>query len=102
MLLVAVPALQAEGLPVVDLEVVAVPDEAVIQTFQGTRITLTFTNHGPDDAPVVGAGTSFSQGFGSDGFVIFSILETPPCIINFTDFLPPPPAPVFWGASILP
>ncbi|HRQ66271.1 MAG TPA: hypothetical protein PKZ76_15650 [Xanthomonadaceae bacterium] len=78
------------------------PDDAEVQAFQATRITLTFTNHGPDDAPTVATGTSFSQGFMGDSYVLFAVPETPPCIINYTDLLPPPPAPIFWSATVLP
>lgn len=92
----------AGTLLIADLEVDLEIDSTRVQAFERVSAELTFTNHGPDDLPSIGAGTGFSQGFGTDTFAVFAMSETPPCIINFTDFLPPPPSPGFWSATVIP
>lgn len=91
----------AGTLPIADLEVVLEIESTSIQAFERVRAVLSFTNHGPDDLGSVGAGTGFSQGFGTDTFAIFATSETAPCLIHFTDFLPPPPSPGFWSANVI-
>ncbi len=66
------------------------------------RVALIITNHGPDTAPIVLAGTGYLTTLGHRTIELFPTDETPPCVVQYTDFSVPPPGISGLVASIKP
>lgn len=67
-----------------------------------TPLTITITNIGMDVAERVKADTSYLATRGFRTARIFTIDQTPPCRLAFTDFVPPPPRPATLAVTIFP
>ena len=63
---------------------------------------MTIRNVGDEVAEGVNAGTSFVVTRGFRTARLFTIPESAPCRLAFTDFVPPPPRPAIFGVTIFP
>jgi hypothetical protein len=55
------------------------------------RMVLTIKNNGPDVALEVNAGTAYIPDIGYRTIEMFATAETPPCLVQYTDFNAVPP-----------
>jgi hypothetical protein len=76
-------------------------DSGVITPGTRGRAVLTIINNGPDRSAPVSSGSSFPGTVGFRTFGILGGVDTPPCVVRYTDFVPPPPQVTTIAASIV-